>query len=220
MKKLLVPVIIALVFAACNPKTQTANVDLAKEKQAVQLVIDNYLKAFTAKDSVGIMKLFAGEETVVYCNCDTIPLKGLKAIDENLKKCFKSCKSCKMEAAVNPNINISVDASLANAIFDVPSECSMEGMEACKMTHTMAFTLTKVGADWKILNTLMTKKGGRKCGGDKCGDMKDCKDGKMAGCKDGKTPECNGGAKAGCGSGAKNGCPGEAKSVCPKAKMK
>jgi uncharacterized protein (TIGR02246 family) len=220
MKRLLVLVIIALVFAACNPKNQTANVDLTKEKQAVQLVIDNYIKAFTAKDSVGIMKLFAGDDAVVYCNCDTMPLKGLKAIEENLKKCFRSSNSCKMEAAINSNINISKDASLANAIFEVPCVCSMDSMQCRKMTFTMDFTLSKADTAWKILNKKKKKKGGNKCGGDKCGDMKDCKDGKMAECKDGKTPECNGGAKAGCGSGAKKGCPGEAKSVCPKAKMK
>ncbi len=208
MRKLFVPVIIALLFAACNPKPQTPAVDLVKEKQAVQIVIDNYLKAFSAKDSMGIVKLFAGDESVIYVNCDSVPVKGLKAIEDHFKKAFKCCKSCKMNAANDINIIIDKDAVMANAVFTVPCECMMEGMDACaKMSMLMNFTLTKDSADWKIANALMTKKGGHGCGAGKCADkdMKGC-------CKDGKMPDCK-------GANPKNNCPGAAKKAeCPHAK--
>jgi uncharacterized protein (TIGR02246 family) len=207
MKKLLIPIIIALVFAACNPKQPTANVDLVKEKQAVQLVIDNYLKAFSAKDSVGIIKLFV-DDAVLYVNCDSVPVKGVKAIQDHFKKAYSCCKSCKMDAAKDVNILMDKDAVMANAVFTVPCECMMEGMEACmKMSMIMDFTLTKDSVDWKIANALMTKKGGHGCGQGKCSDkdMKGC-------CKDGKMPDCK-------GADPKKCCPGAAKKAeCPHAK--
>lgn len=215
MRKLFIPVIIALVFAACNPKPQTANVDLAKEKQAVQLVIDNYLKAFNAKDSVGIMKFFAGDDAVIYENCDTMPVKGLKAIEGHYKKCFVMCKSCKMGEVKNPNILVDKDAVMANVVFEVPAECMMMGMEeGMKMNFLMNFTLTKDSADWKIMSAMMTKKGGHGCGQGKCGDMSKC-DGKDMKCgKDGKMPDCK-------GADPKKCCPGAVtKTGCPNAKKK
>lgn len=214
MKKIFLLSAVAIIFTSCANKQQQQNqqaIDIQAEKILVQGAIDNYFKLFSSKDSVGIMNSFVpGEETSIFMACDSVPMKGCKAIEDHFKKAFKMCKACKFGTPCCLNIVMDHDARMANAIFVSEMECEMEGMEV-PMKHKMIFDLTyaKDSSGWKISQGIVASNG-EGCHG-KC-SPKACKTIDPKCCKDGKIdPKC-------CKQGDKSkNCPMQ-KQGCPNKK--
>jgi ketosteroid isomerase-like protein len=147
----ILPFVIAIgLLAGCAPKALTPE-QVAQEKEAIKAAIANYNKGYEAKDPEIFKNLMSDSPDFMFFGTDvaeviktSVEMDTLKGYD------FQLFESAKFGETQDLAIQVSGDASLASAVYQVPIELKTGG-ETSNATLRFAFTFRKENGWWKIV---------------------------------------------------------------------
>ena len=154
MKLLLLFFSILLVFPACSPQEKELTADeIAKEKQAIIKVINDYNKATEEKNWSELVPTLASE--VIFFGTDSNEV--IKTFDEYKEKLLNQWKLFdKQKYGKMTDVSIMMDknATLASIIYGIPFDVTV-GDKSAHLFLRMQRTLKKENEKWLIISGIV-----------------------------------------------------------------
>lgn len=143
MRKLFLVMIVAAMFFACQPKTQTVPVDTAAAKVEVNSLMDKYLTAWNAKDATTLSTLLT--EDGLFCGTDPTELMNKKMTSDAWIQAFSDTSTNYSYSVEKREIRITSDGNSAIAMEQFTMKAISPKMPCRIVNHAV-----KTADGWKI----------------------------------------------------------------------
>jgi ketosteroid isomerase-like protein len=129
--------------------------DVAKEKKAVESVLDNFWKAYEAKDAAAMDKLVSPTLGIMFFGTDSAEvIKSTAQWEAQKKDDMQLFESFKAGEPRNVSTQIDSYGELASAICEIPVDMTIGG----QMSHSLArfaVTMRNENGGWRIIQGMV-----------------------------------------------------------------
>ena len=143
-------VLLAFLASGCGLQ-KPAQVDIAKEKEAIKSVIASFSQAYQAKDLAGITKLVSSSGEFLFFGTDSAEVMKSKAdFEAQMNNDWQVFETAKLGEPRNLAIQVSNDGQLAFAVWETTLDATVGG-QASQALVRFADGFKKEDGQWRLI---------------------------------------------------------------------